>query len=129
MKLAEQIYAEFDGYLEILLGVLGRDSSLRVCVRVDETLKKKQALHQAATRLPVLLANLPEVERIAQAEGTKRFADYCTKNNLSYKPPSVWGIWINPDGSASFECGFYDDLDGEFIQVACSARDELTLES
>jgi hypothetical protein len=63
--LSSQIYGAFDDYVEVLVSVPERNSSLRVCVRFDKHLGKKQALQQADKYLSLLLAKLPEVERLA----------------------------------------------------------------
>lgn len=130
-SLENQINGEFPdrGFVEVLLGVRGLSHSLRVCIAVKDFQNKIAALRRADSMLPELLGLVPKITSLAEREGERRFAKYCAISGLRYEPPSIWGLWINPNGSANYQCGFFGDLDGQFIDVVRSPAGVLTVQS
>ena len=86
--------------------VPGNGSSLRVCVRVPVRAECTAYLRRADALLPTLIADMAAVEQIAtQAVG-------------SDAPSKVFDIWIEPDGTASYTCGFFDGkMEDQLVDV------------
>ncbi len=115
-SLKHSIIGEFwdKGFVEALLP--GKTASLRICVRVPSQTDYPLCLNKADTLLPGLIADIDAVE-VKAAQSVESDA-----------PSSVFGIWIEPDGSASYTCGFFDGkMEGELVEVERSQEGVLSI--
>ncbi|ROM33629.1 hypothetical protein BK648_22840 [Pseudomonas poae] len=113
--LIHSIIGEFwnDGFVEAL--VPGNGSSLRVCVRVPNRANYSAYLQSADALLPALITDIGAVEAIAAKAAGSDF------------PAKVFDVWIAPDGSASYTCGFFGGvLEDEWVNVERSQEGVLT---
>ncbi|MCS3418532.1 hypothetical protein HX875_17945 [Pseudomonas yamanorum] len=95
--------------------VPGNGISLRVCIRVPSRANYSAYLQNADALLPALIADIGAVEAIA----TKAVGSDC--------PAKVFDVWIAPDGSASYTCGFFDGaMEDELVGVKRSQEGDLT---
>ncbi|MDQ0654120.1 hypothetical protein [Pseudomonas cedrina] len=104
--LEHSIIGEFweHGFVEAL--VPGDGSSLRVCVRVPIGADYPARLRSADALLPALIADLSAVEVMA------------ARAVESAAPSKVLDIWIEPDGTASYTCGFFaGEMEDELVDV------------
>ena len=110
-SLKNNIIGEFwdQGYVEALIP--GNRSSLRVCIRVPIGADYSARLRNADTLLPALIADIGAVEVIA------------TEAVKSDAPSKVFDIWIEPDGTASYTCGFFEgEMTDELVIVERSQQ-------
>lgn len=118
-NLANSIIGEYfaDGYVEALIqrdNVVG--PSLRVCIRVHDGADSLAAISHADTCLPKLIADMAYAEVLA------------TKAVASSIPTTVFDIWVEKDGGASYTCGFLDgEAEGSLVVVERNKDGELTL--
>ncbi len=104
--LKHSIIGEFwdKGFVEAL--VPGNSASLRVCIRVPSRTDYSAYLRSADLLLPALIADIGAVE-VKAAKAVESDA-------LS----TVFDIWIETDGTASYTCGFFDgEMEGELVVV------------
>lgn len=118
-KLAKSIIGEYfaEGYVEALIE---REAAvgpcLRVCVRVQDGADTPAAIGNADAWLPKLFADIATAEVLA------------TKAVASSVPATVFDIWVERDGEASYTCGFLDgEAEGTLIVVQRKKDGELTL--
>ncbi|WP_241045192.1 hypothetical protein [Pseudoxanthomonas sp. LH2527] len=92
---------------------VGGGPSLRVCVAIYDQ-GRTAAIAAAEEILPALLQNIPVVEAMA------------TATTGSTSPATILDVWIYPDGTASYTCGFLEgESDGELMSVKRSADGHL----
>jgi hypothetical protein len=105
-SISDSIIGEYptEGYVEALLTVR-EGPGLRVCVAIAD--QGRAVTIQAAERiLPVILQSIPDVETMAAA------------TTGSTSPATVFDVWIYPDGTTSYTCGFLEgESEGELTFV------------
>lgn len=94
----------------------GGSSSLRVCISLPSKADPSTYLEIAETRLLALIADISAVQEKA------------TKAVESDVRSTVFDVWIETDGNASYTCGFFDgEMEGELVVVSHSQDGVLSI--